>query len=564
MDFNPLTRICTEIQTQIEELQRNENKVADELQSYSSIDPGALTDDLRRNEAQAEQLQVENQGLEKEIQENATRLSEIESAVGILTRKSTEVKRQIDGLQESKKQVADELLWYSSIDPLSLAQDLREKEATAKNLLSEILTLEERIRVNAARLDEIEPAIGTLFNPLNWFAKDQLDLRRRHTELREIGYGADAQRQSNVKGLEDTRARIAKVKSDLERHSTFDFPRRQSDVHQITQTIAGKQEDLAIVADRIRRDSGMATQLREIGNQKTAQRQSNVKELEDTRRRMANVTGDLQRHRTFDVARRQSDLSQIKKNIAAKKDELARAAERKRQVDEVLAPLIQEIQNLESRKRAKSELDAAQDFHRRLSSAGSPKERRMIHEECERRFGEGSPYRIIGEVQQLERDLEKAKRRVEEIVRQAARKIDTIVIDGNNLCYESGNTFIGLSALEALVPLLARISFVIVVFDSAIRNMLKTDNSGIQSRLGSHAKVHIVASKSLADETVLELACANELNYVLSNDRFGEFKEKSVVKEGRIIQHEIVNGNVFVHDLQLRASYLPENGELRG
>ena len=103
--------------------------------------------------------------------------------------------------------------------------------------------------------------------------------------------------------------------------------------------------------------------------------------------------------------------------------------------------------------------------------------------------------------------------------------------------------------------LLSRIYSVIVVFDSAIRRLLNCDDSGIRKRLGNHAKVHIVASRRLADETILDLACANELTYVLSNDRFGDFNEKSAVKDGRIIRHEIVDGNVFVHDLQLRAAY---------
>jgi hypothetical protein len=44
----------------------------------------------------------------------------------------------------------------------------------------------------------------------------------------------------------------------------------------------------------------------------------------------------------------------------------------------------------------------------------------------------------------------------------------------------------------------------------------------------------------------------------MANDRFGDFNEKSVVKDGRIIRHEIVNGNVSAHDLQIRAAYLPE------
>jgi hypothetical protein len=273
----------------------------------------------------------------------------------------------------------------------------------------------------------------------------------------------------------------------------------------------------------------------------------------------AGVEGLKKSTREPHSTRRQSDLSRIKQSIAAKKDELAIVADRKRRVDEVLAPHLQEMQKLDSRKHhAQSDLDAAEGFDRQLSSAGNSYERAMIHEQCERKFGEGSPRKIIGErqreIRQLERDYNKKQRRVEEIARNAARKIDTIVIDGNNLCYE-GNTFIGLAAIETLLPLLSRICGVVIVFDAAIRRLLNTDDLGIRKRLGNHAEVHVVASKRMADETVLDLACASEFTYVLSNDRFGDFNEKSAVRDGRIIRHEIVHGSVFVHDLEVRAAY---------
>ena len=98
---------------------------------------------------------------------------------------------------------------------------------------------------------------------------------------------------------------------------------------------------------------------------------------------------------------------------------------------------------------------------------------------------------------------------------------------------------------------------VVVVFDSnsKIRKLLNTDDYGLHKRLASFAKVHVVAYGQKADETVVKLASANEFIYVLSNDRFGEFNDKSAVKKGRLITHEVVNGNVFVHDLQLQAAY---------
>ena len=236
-----------------------------------------------------------------------------------LTRTCTEIQKQIDGLQQSEKQVADELQWYSSVDPHTLTEDLRRNEAKAEKLQLDVQALEQEIDENKARLRGIK--IKTLLNPFNWFAKDQVDLRRRRAQLRETG------------------------------------------------------------------------------EQKAAQKQSKVKDLEDTRARMAKVTSDLQRQSSFDLSLRQSDLLKIKESIVSKKKELELAAERKRRVDEVLVPLIQEMQNLESRKcRARSDLETAWDFDDRLSSAENSYERRLIHDDCEHEFGERSLGRIVSEL----------------------------------------------------------------------------------------------------------------------------------------------------------------------
>lgn len=158
------------------------------------------------------------------------------------------------------------------------------------------------------------------------------------------------------------------------------------------------------------------------------------------------------------------------------------------------------------------------------------------------------------QIGQLTRDYDKLRRRVEGTARVEAQKIDRIIIDGNNLCY-SGSTFIGLVAIESLLPELSRRFLVVVVFDAKIRQLLDSNDSAITERLGRHATVHIVATRRHADETVLDLASANEFTFVLSNDRFSEFFEKPAVKGRRIIRHEIVDRQVLVHDLQLRAAF---------
>jgi hypothetical protein len=222
----------------------------------------------------------------------------------------------------------------------------------------------------------------------------------------------------------------------------------------------------------------------------------------------------------------------------------------------VLLPLVQELRKLKSRiAQSQSNLRAAEDLDRQLSSAGNSYERAMIHEQCDRQFGVGSPRKVIGDnqrqIRQWERDCDKAQRRITDVAQNAARKIEALVIDGNNMCYEGGS-FIGLAAIEAVVPTLSSMCAVTVVFDASIRRLLNIDDARLQHRLGDSAKVHVVASRRMADETILDLAGMNERAYVISNDRFGDFNEKLVVRHSRLIRHEIVGGNIFIHDLQLR------------
>lgn len=393
----------------------------------------------------------------------------------------SEIQGRLTEIQQREVQVAAELHWHKTCNPLALESNKRTDEAKAEQLLREVQSIEREVQAISDRLGELAPRIGTLFNPQNWFAKDQIGLRRTRAELRR------ASRQHNKK------------------------------------------------------------------------KRSLVAELATIQARVTSAASELERYRTFDAAKKQAEHSRLKQDVERTTSELARATERKRQVDDLLAKLAQEMQSLEGRRQTlQSDLDVALGFLSRLSSTDNPYERAMIHQECERRFGEGKPQKIIkerrSEIRQLERDYEKARLRVEETTRTVARRIDTVVVDGNNLCYE-GDQFIGLAAVEALLPTLSQICQIVVVFDASIRQLLNADTSFIQGRLADYAKVHVVASRRRADETVLDLASESEFTYVLSNDRFGDFNEKPAIKARRVIRHEIVHGNIFVHDLQLRATY---------
>lgn len=52
------------------------------------------------------------------------------------------------------------------------------------------------------------------------------------------------------------------------------------------------------------------------------------------------------------------------------------------------------------------------------------------------------------------------------------------------------------------------------------------------------------------DEILLDSE-SDHNSYVTGNDRFVDFPEKPAVRERRLIRHEILNGKVLFHDLDL-------------
>ncbi|TVO80483.1 hypothetical protein [Shewanella algae] len=137
---------------------------------------------------------------------------------------------------------------------------------------------------------------------------------------------------------------------------------------------------------------------------------------------------------------------------------------------------------------------------------------------------------------------------------QLFRDIQKLVLDGNNLCYQ-GDTFIGLVALKTLVPILAGDFEIIVVFDASIRRALGSGDSDVRDVLGNDIEVHVVATSVKADETVLDLAGTDKTTFVVSNDRFAEFGEKPAIRDQRVIRHEIVSGQVLIHDLGVSETF---------
>lgn len=312
----------------------------------------------------------------------------------------------------------------------------------------------------------------------------------------------------------------------------------------------------------------MVQQIRLIRAQRKLERsqQAEEKEKKKLSTQISKISKDadntqmaFERYVSFDLAACRSALERIEEELPPLRLRAKLIALQKESVDRALKPVVDQLRQYEAmRQEAEAKRVRAAALDRQLSHADNSYERAMVHKECEAEFNVGSPRKVLAEAERdlnrIDRDYEKTYKRAKEIGQKAARRIDVIVIDGINLCYD-GNQFIGLSVLETLIPILQNNFEVTIVFDAAIRSMVKLNDKEISEILGGRSRVHVVATKGKADETVLALAEDDRHTYVLSNDRFGEYNDKRAIREERVLRHEIVNGRILIHDLDVNAEY---------
>ncbi|WP_299804968.1 hypothetical protein [uncultured Shewanella sp.] len=268
---------------------------------------------------------------------------------------------------------------------------------------------------------------------------------------------------------------------------------------------------------------------------------------------------EIERYSSFDLNASVKSSSILASQLSQQKEKVKRIAERKQKFDDALAPIVKQISDAAQKKsEASSVKHHAQLLDDELSNANNSYERASVHQICEEKFGISSPRKLISiknsEIRKLDRDLEKLYNRAKIVTEKAAWNVEKLILDGNNLCYQ-GDKFIGLSALKVLVPYLANDYEVVLVFDGSIRRALGSSDSDIRVTFHSDIEVHVVATSVKADETVLDLAGTAKTTFIVSNDRFAEFGDKSAVQEQRIIRHEIVSGQVLIHDLGIRAEF---------
>ena len=269
--------------------------------------------------------------------------------------------------------------------------------------------------------------------------------------------------------------------------------------------------------------------------------------------------GEIERYKGFDFDTKYDDRIKIANQLSRQKRAVERISVIQHQVDDALEPIVTQIRDAEKRKKKAIAIKNQADYlESQLANTQNKYEAAQIHQECEHKFGNGSPRKVISnkesEIIRIDRDLKKLRKRAKDVIDKSARIIKKLILDGNNLCYQ-GSDFIGLAALQSLVPVLANDYDVVVVFDSSIRRAVCSDDSGIRDMLGSDVQVHVVATGIKADETILNLAANEETTFVVSNDRFAEFGEKPAVQDERVIRHEIVADKVLINDLGVSETF---------
>ncbi len=196
----------------------------------------------------------------------------------------------------------------------------------------------------------------------------------------------------------------------------------------------------------------------------------------------------------------------------------------------------------------KRELQRAEQYEQQLNAATNSYERKLVHDKCEREFNESSPERVIRIKRNAQSHLEHSITKLEERLqreRESKAKIASythLVIDGNNLCYDgSSNAFIGLDLLLALTRQLLSRYAVMVVFDATIMHRVDQNRREITDRFTAlGADIHIVQKGTSADTIITRLAREPQVG-VLSNDNYVDYSHEPVVREQRLIKHEILS-----------------------
>lgn len=267
----------------------------------------------------------------------------------------------------------------------------------------------------------------------------------------------------------------------------------------------------------------------------------------------------ISEYESFDIKDAEEQLAVVKPKTQRIASALTAAKGELKKIEKKVEPHLQELERLEAElANFKSEIAKANLLENSLSAADNSYEKAKIHQECEEKFGFGSPKRVIndrqGGIRRIKNNIPKRQRRIREELKKLDRTISHLIVDGNNVCYE-GKSFIGLRAVTALLQALGDRFKVTVVFDASIRRLMKTDNQGISELIGPKVATHVAPTKTAADEFLMKLAGRDKSVYIFSNDRFSEYHDYDAVKSDRVLRFLIADDRLMANELDISVDF---------
>lgn len=247
--------------------------------------------------------------------------------------------------------------------------------------------------------------------------------------------------------IEDRIAWLAKARSDLRWVARFDATAEGSACDTLRAHISERQKASAHKTQELNRLKSLTPSLRSAASkewwnpgdwfadrsQEERILQSHLKKIADieahidriqreiisTRTLLKKSESNLARSASIDVASLRADIALKEQALPVMALNLENLRSRKAQLDDLLSRRIGDLdQRRAELRKAEDELNQARDLERQMSDAPNSYERKMLHDECSRRFGKSSPRAVVQDRVRLAQRAAKDLANTERAIRQ--------------------------------------------------------------------------------------------------------------------------------------------------
>lgn len=315
-----------------------------------------------------------------------------------------------------------------------------------------------------------------------------------------------------------------------------------------------------------RADRRTASHMHEQALQQIAPFRSEYNSLLEKKKNYTREVQDLQklmsRYQSFDVLEAKQKVHFLQLDHGALGQRFDVLSQRAKNAESILGPRWEQLQKeIQKEESLQSDHYEASHMEDQLSREKDRYKRKLIHDRCEEQFNTRNPQQVR---ERVERNLKGVRKTIEKLnehlkidTMRLTREVRMVVVDGSNLLNRSANKnkdqFIGLAALDALIPVLARqVEKVILFFDHGATRKLRMTEQALCNRFSGWTSEVIVTPENLpADDTILAAANKNPHAYVISGDRFNDYSALYPWIKDRVFAPVIADNTLHLQDMFL-------------